>query len=95
MKPGQTLVSAFSLIAFAAAAQAECLGVHHPIQSAPNALAIGTVAANKLVANKITANKITANKLSANKLAASGGPGDGAASAVVAIELPNGTRLSR
>jgi len=77
-------------LALTASARAECPGFSHAIRSASNELATGTMAANKLAANKLAANKLAANKLSA-----SSHPGDGTVAEVVAIDLPNGSRLSR
>lgn len=56
-------------------------------------------ATNKLASNKLASNKLAANKLASNKLVANsvglGQPGAGAATDIVAIDLPNGVRLGR
>jgi hypothetical protein len=58
------------------------------------------VTTNKITTNKITTNKVTTNKIATNKYAIAGRSsstttGDGAFSAVDAIVLSDGRRLSR
>jgi hypothetical protein len=101
MKPGKILAVASALIAFTATAQAEDSGPQKAARDA--SVAAGTMTTNKLAANKLAANKLAANKLAANKLAANrlaankpaAKPGEGAAFDILAVELPDGTRLSR
>jgi hypothetical protein len=46
--------------------------------------------------NRLSANRLSAYRLAANRLAANGvQTGEGAASDIVAIELPNGNRATR
>jgi len=94
MKPWKGLAITSALMAFTATAHAECLGVDHAIQKAANETATGTITANRLAANRLAANRLAANRLAANRLAANQ-PGEGAASDIIAIEMPDGTRLSR
>jgi|SRR6516164_1459545 len=61
---------------------------------AANRLAANRLAANRLAANRLAANRLAANRLAANRLAANQ-PGEGAASDIIAIEMPDGTRLTR
>jgi hypothetical protein len=109
MKPWKSLAIASAVMAFTVTAQAECLGVDHATQTVANETATGTVttnrralnrlAANRLAANRLAANRLAANRLAANRLAANrlaaNQPGEGAASDIIAIEMPDGTRLSR
>ena len=99
MKPWKSLAIASAVMAFTVTAQAECLGVDHATQTVANETATGTVttnrkAFNRLAANRLAANRLAANRLAANRLAANQ-PGEGAASDIIAIEMPDGTRLSR
>jgi len=104
MKPWKSLAIASAVMAFTATTQAECLGVDHATQTVAHETATGTVttnrkafnrlAANRLAANRLAANRLAANRLAANRLAANQ-PGEGAASDIIAIEMPDGTRLSR
>src|SRR5215831_6678796 len=99
MKKWKSLAIASAVMAFTATAQAECLGVDHAIQTVANETATGTVTANtkalnRLAANRLAANRRAFNRLAANRLAANQ-PGEGAASNIIAIEMPDGTRLSR
>jgi hypothetical protein len=89
MKPWKSLAIAAAVTPFAATAQAECLCVSHAIQIVANETATGTVTTNRLAANRLAANRLAANRLAANQL------GEGAASDIIAIEMPDGTRLSR
>jgi len=70
------------------------LGVDHAIQKAANETATGTITANRLASNRLAANRLASNRLASNRLAANQ-PGEGAASDIIAIEMPDGTRLSR
>ena len=104
MKPWKSLAIASAVMAFTATTQAECLGVDHATQTVAHETATGTVttnrkafnrlAANRLAANRLAANRLAANRLAANRLAANQ-PGEGAASDIIAIEMPDGTRLTR
>jgi len=99
MKPWKSLAIASAVMAFTATTQAECLGVDHATQTVAHETATGTVttnrkAFNRLAANRLAANRLAANRLAANRLAANQ-PGEGAASDIIAIEMPDGTRLSR
>jgi hypothetical protein len=61
-----------------------------------NKIASNRIATNRIAANRLSANRLSSNRLSANTAATrTGQPGEGAASDIVAIELPDGTRLSR
>ena len=104
MKPLKSLAVASAVMAFAATAQAECLGVDHAIQTAANEVATGTIVTNRLASNRIAFNRLASNRLAANKRAvnrlaanrlAANQPGEGAASNIIAIEMPDGTRLAR
>ena len=99
MKPLKSLAVASAVMAFAATAQAECLGVHHAIQTAANEVATGTIVTNRLASNRIAFNRLASNRLAANKRAvnrlAANQPGEGAASDIIGIKMPDGTRLSR
>jgi|SRR6516165_5336346 hypothetical protein len=104
MKKWKSLAIASAVMAFTATAQAECLGVDHAIQKAANETATGTITANRLAANRLAANRLAANRRAFNRLAANrkafnhlaaNQPGEGVASDIVAIEMPDGTRLSR
>src|SRR6516164_9402096 len=104
MKPWKSLAIASAVMAFTATTQAECLGVDHATQTVAHETATGTgttnrkafnrLAANRLAANRLAANRLAANRLAANRLAANQ-PGEGAASDIIAIEMPDGTRLTR
>jgi len=99
MKPWKSLAIASAVMAFTATTQAECLGVDHATQTVAHETATGTVttnrkAFNRLAANRLAANRLAANRLAANRLAANQ-PGEGAASDIIAIEMPDGTRLTR
>ena len=89
MKPWKSLAIASAMTAIAATAQAEGLGVSHATQTVANETATGTVTTNKIALNRLAANRLAANRLAANQ------PGEGAASDIIAIEMPDGTRLSR
>ena len=98
MKPWKSLAIASAVMAFTATTQAECLGVDHATQTVAHETATGTVttnrkAFNRLAANRLAANRLAANRLAANRLAANQ-PGEGAASDIIAIEMPDGTRAS-
>ena len=99
MKPLKSLAVASAVMAFAATARAECSGVHQAVQTAANETATGTVTANKRALNRLAANRLAANRRAINRLAANrlttNQPGEGAASDIIAIEMPDGTRLSR
>jgi hypothetical protein len=99
MKPWKSLAIASAMTAIAATAQAEGLGVSHATQTVANETATGTVTTNRLAANRLAANRRAFNRLAANRLAsnrlAANQPGEGAASDIIAIEMPDGTRLSR
>jgi hypothetical protein len=99
MKPWKSLAIASAVMAFTATAQAECLGVSHTTQTVANETATGTVTTNRLASNRLASNRLAANRLAANRLAANrlaaNQPGEGAASHIIAIEMPDGTRLSR
>ena len=99
MKPWKSLAIASAVMAFTVTAQAECLGVDHATQTVANETATGTVTTNRLAANRLAANRRAFNRLAANRLAsnrlAANQPGEGAASDIIAIEMPDGTRLSR
>ena len=104
MKPWKSLAIASAMTAIAATAQAEGLGVSHATQTVANETATGTVTTNRLAANRLAANRRAFNRLAANRLAsnrlaanrlAANQPGEGAASHIIAIEMPDGTRLSR
>ena len=84
MKPWKSLAIASAVMAFTATAQAECLGVDHATQTVANETATGTVTTNRRAFNRLASNRLAANQ-----------PGEGAASEIVAIEMPDGTRLSR
>ena len=84
MKPWKSLALASAVMAFTATAHAECLGVDHATQTVANETATGTVTTNRLASNRLTSNRLTSNRL-----------GEGAASDIIAIENPDGTRLSR
>ena len=89
MKPWKSLAIASAMTAIAATAQAEGLGVSHATQTVANETATGTVTTNRKAFNRLAANRLAANRLAANQ------PGEGAASHIIAIEMPDGTRLSR
>ena len=99
MKPWKSLAIASAVMAFTATAQAECLGVSHATQTVANETATGTVTTNRKALNRLAANRLAANRLAANRLAsnrlAANQPGEGAASNIVAIEMPDGTWLLR
>ena len=104
MKPWKSLAIASAVTAFAATAQAECLGVSHATQTVANETATGTVTTNRKALNRLAANRLAANRRAFNRLAANrkafnhlaaNQPGEGVASDIVAIEMPDGTRLSR
>jgi hypothetical protein len=80
MKAWKTLALTGLILGFGAAVQAE---------DATNKLAV-----NKLAVNKLAVNKLAVNKLAVNSVGL-GQPGAGAATDIVAIELPNGVRLER
>ena len=84
MKPWKSLAIASAVMAFTATAQAECLGVDHATQTVANETTTGTVTTNRKAFNRLASNRLAANQ-----------PGEGAASEIVAIEMPDGTRLSR
>jgi len=94
MKPWKSLAIASAVMAFTATAQAECLGVSHATQTVANETATGTVTTNRKAFNRLASNRLASNRLAANRLAANQ-PGEGAASDIIAIEMPDGTRLSR
>jgi hypothetical protein len=89
MKPWKSLAIASAVTAFAATAQAECLGVSHATQTVTNETATGTVTTNRRALNRLASNRLASNRLASNQ------PGEGAASDIIAIEMPDGTRLSR
>ena len=89
MKPWKSLAIASAMTAIAATAQAEGLGVSHATQTVANETATGTVTTNRKAFNRLAANRLASNRLAANQ------PGEGAASDIIAIEMPDGTRLSR
>ena len=89
MKPWKSLAIASAVMAFTATAQAECLGVSHATQTVANETATGTVTTNRKAFNRLASNRLASNRLAANQ------PGEGAASDIIAIEMPDGTRLSR
>lgn len=109
MKPWKSLAIASEVMAFTATAQAERLRVDHAIQTAADETATGTVTTNKIALNRLASNRIALNRLASNRLAANrralnrlasnrlaaNQPGEGAASDIIAIEMPDGTRLSR
>ena len=84
MKPWKSLAIASAMTAIAATAQAEGLGVSHATQTVANETATGTVTTNRKAFNRLASNRLAANQ-----------PGEGAASDIIAIEMPDGTRLSR
>ena len=84
MKPWKSLAIASAVMAFTATTQAECLGVDHATQTVAHETATGTVTTNRKAFNRLAANRLAANQ-----------PGEGAASDIIAIEMPDGTRLSR
>ena len=104
MKPWKSLAIASAVMAFTATTQAECLGVDHATQTVAHETATGTVttnrkafnrlAANRLASNRLASNRLASNRLASNRLAANQ-PGEGAASDIIAIEMPDGTRLTR
>jgi hypothetical protein len=85
MKAWKTLALTGLILGFGAAVQAE---------DATNKLAVNKLAVNKLAVNKLAVNKLAVNKLAVNSVGL-GQPGAGAATDIVAIELPNGVRLER
>ena len=89
MKPWKSLAIASAVMAFTATAQAECLGVSHATQTVANETATGTVITNRRALNRLASNRLASNRLASNQ------PGEGAASDIIAIEMPDGTRLSR
>ena len=89
MKPWKSLAIASAMTAIAATAQAEGLGVSHATQTVANETATGTVTTNRKAFNRLASNRLASNRLAANQ------PGEGAASDIIAIEMPDGTRLSR
>ena len=89
MKPWKSLAIASAVMAIAATAQAECLGVSHATQTVANETATGTVTTNRRALNRLASNRLASNRLASNQ------PGEGAASDIIAIEMPDGTRLSR
>ena len=99
MKPWKGLAVTSAVMAFAAIAQAECLGVDRATQTLANETATGTVTTNRIALNRLASNRLASNRLASNRLAsnrlAANQPGEGAASNIVAIEMPDGTRLSR
>ena len=84
MKKWKSLAIASAVIAFTATAQAECLGIDHATQTVANETATGTVTTNRKAVNRLASNRLAANQ-----------PSEGAASDIIAIEMPDGTRLSR
>jgi len=94
MKPWKSLAIASAMTAIAATAQAEGLGVSHATQTVANETATGTVTTNRKAFNRLASNRLASNRLAANRLAANQ-PGEGAASNIVAIEMPDGTWLLR
>src|SRR6516225_11002221 len=94
MKPWKSLAIASAVAAFTATAQAECLGVDHATQTVANETTTGTVTTNRKAFNRLASNRLASNRLASNRLAANQ-PGEGAASDIIAIEMPDGTRLSR
>ena len=89
MKPWKGLAVTSAVMAFAAIAQAECLGVDRATQTLANETATGTVTTNRIALNRLASNRLASNRLAANQ------PGEGAASNIVAIEMPDGTWLLR
>ena len=94
MKPWKGLAVTSAVMAFAAIAQAECLGVDRATQTLANETATGTVTTNRIALNRLASNRLASNRLASNRLAANQ-PGEGAASNIVAIEMPDGTWLLR
>ena len=99
MKKWKSLAIASAVMAFTATAQAECLGVDHATQTVANETATGTVTTNRKAVNRLASNRLASNRLASNRLAsnrlAANQPGEGAAWDIMAIEMPDGTRLSR
>ena len=99
MKPWKSLAIASAVMAFTATTQAECLGVDHATQTVAHETATGTVTTNRKAFNRLASNRLASNRLASNRLApnrlAVNEPGEGAASDITAIEMPDGTRLSR
>ena len=89
MKPWKSLAIASAVMAFTATTQAECLGVDHATQTVAHETATGTVTTNRRALNRLASNRLASNRLASNQ------PGEGAASDIIAIEMPDGTRLSR
>ena len=89
MKKWKSLAIASAVMAFTATAQAECLGIDHATQTVANETATGTVTTNRKAVNRLASNRLASNRLAANQ------PGEGAASDIIAIEMPDGTRLTR
>ena len=89
MKPWKSLAIASAVMAFTATTQAECLGVDHATQTVANETATGTVTTNRRALNRLASNRLASNRLAPNQ------PGEGAASDIIAIEMPDGARLSR
>ena len=89
MKPWKSLALASAVMAFTATAHAECLGVSHATQTVANETATGTVTTNRRALNRLASNRLASNRLASNQ------PGEGAASDIIAIEMPDGTRLTR
>ena len=59
------------------------------IAATAQAEGLGVSHATQTVANETATGTVTTNRLAANQ------PGEGAASDIIAIEMPDGTRLSR
>ena len=104
MKPWKGLAVTSAVMAFAAIAQAVCLGVDRATQTLANETATGTVTTNRIALNRLASNRLASNRLASNRLAsnrlasnrlAANQPGEGAASNIAAIEMPDGTWLLR
>lgn len=73
-------------------AQSETMARGHEAKAPmTNRLATNRLAGNRLGANRLASNRLGANRLATNTIV----PGDGAFTGVAAIDLPNGTRLTR
>ncbi|MBS0639525.1 MAG: hypothetical protein U1E70_26910 [Acetobacteraceae bacterium] len=106
MKAWHVAAATTLALTIGSAAHAECGGEQAAMKMAmarpgtgavaTNGVSLNRLSANKLATNKLSANKLGLNKLGANRIALNGSrAGSGAVAEVPAIQLPDGTRISR